>query len=167
MSDDLRHLIGRAMGDIRAAEKRAKRKERKNMQDHQKRVLEDSEGAIVLRQFPNGGWIVSQGARDPARTDREIGAYTTVVGMLEALRTELVPHETLVVDERFMSCRNPNTSGDSCDQTDEVERLRAALTRIRDMKPHHAGQTANECHMQHIAFEALRGDLDPFAKSEG
>jgi len=40
---------------------------------------------------------------------------------------------------------------------DEVERLTDALTRIRDMKPHHAGQTTNEFHMQQIAGEALKG----------
>lgn len=38
----------------------------------------------------------------------------------------------------------------------EVVALVEALREIRDMRPHHAGQTRNECLMQQIAGDALR-----------
>lgn len=37
----------------------------------------------------------------------------------------------------------------------ENEKLREALDQIANMKPHHAGQTVNEYHMQRIARTAL------------
>lgn len=38
----------------------------------------------------------------------------------------------------------------------EVQALVEALREISDMRPHHAGQTRNECLMQQIAGDALR-----------
>jgi hypothetical protein len=37
-----------------------------------------------------------------------------------------------------------------------AQALVEALREIRDMRPHHAGQTRNECLMQQIAGDALR-----------
>lgn len=49
----------------------------------------------------------------------------------------------------------------------EIARLCGAIDKIADMTPHHAGQTANEYHMQQIAREA-RGQVSdrPMADAE-
>ena len=44
---------------------------------------------LQLRRLPNGGWVVSQRAKDPARTGLELGAYSTAKEMLTVLAKHL------------------------------------------------------------------------------
>lgn len=66
---------------------------------------------------------------------------------------------------KYIRILNERLSGTWREELDaEAAALREALRRIAHMKPHHAGQTANEYHMQQIALATLdqpkEGDED-------
>ncbi len=41
---------------------------------------------LMLKMFPNGGWIVSQGSPEPGMMGKELGAFSSAQEMLDALK---------------------------------------------------------------------------------
>ena len=48
---------------------------------------------LILRQLPNGGWVVSQQSGDYAREPRELGAFRHARDMLDALTNILATED--------------------------------------------------------------------------
>lgn len=75
----------------------------------------------------------------------------------QACREEGTPRIQEAIDraESRFDCLSPNATAEIEALKASEAKLREALEHIRDMKPHHAGQTVNEFHMQNIARAAL------------
>ncbi len=48
--------------------------------------FDPADAPIMLRVFPNGGWVVSQGSPEPGLKGRELGAYSSAQEMLDSLK---------------------------------------------------------------------------------
>ena len=48
--------------------------------------FDPSDGPIILRVFPNSGWVVYQGAPEPGLMGKELGAYSSAQEMLDSLK---------------------------------------------------------------------------------